>query len=417
MNAAVAFLQALAQAMSASMLYVPTHPARRRAVHVAYERLRVLQAVDGQPYFSFLGRDVIYGDEPLRELRDWEWAEKCAAAGVQRIEVLADPTAEEFEAFVDEVHARLTETASAGVRPELAGGGAGGLAGLGGDAWAPRQTAIRFGAITIQQQSGGSEQDGTASGGGPASVAKGFTLRDEAETVRWVHAEVTERGALPLVEAEAVVRSLVVAMHADGPMLIPLLRIKAFDQYTTTHSLNVSILAMALAESLGHVPRDVRAIGSAGLLHDLGKVRVPQQILTKAGSLSPEERELLELHPADGARIILNSDRRLTLQAAVAYEHHIMLDGGGYPRRHFARDCHYASTLIHVCDVYDALRTERPYRGAWPSAEALAYIERRSGKEFDPAIAEAFASLLRRHERETGHVDEDQPVGSVAKAA
>ncbi len=392
MTGAVTFLQALAQAMAASMLYAREHPARRRAVQAAFQRLRVLQAADAHPYFSFLGRDVIYGQEALRELRDWEWAERYAAAGVQRIEVLTDVTPDDFEAFVEDVRARLADPESATAPAP------------------PRQKAIRFGAIAVQQ--GAAQSTGGDASGTGTAVSGGFTLREEADTVRWMHTEVAERGMLPLVEAEGIVRSLAVALHADGGVLIPLLRIKTFDQYTTTHSLNVATLAMALAEAMGHVPRDVRAIGSAGLLHDLGKVRVPLQILTKPGALSPEERELLELHPADGARIILNSDQQLTLQAAVAFEHHVMIDGGGYPRRHFSRDCHHASMLVHVCDVYDALRTDRPYRAAWPSAKALDYIERRAGKEFDPAIAEAFVSLIRRQQGEIGFVDDDTPVTS-----
>ncbi len=228
-----------------------------------------------------------------------------------------------------------------------------------------------------------------------------------------MHGEVGDRGTLPMIEAEMVVRSLSIALHADGRLLIPLLRLKAFDQYTTTHSINVAVLAMALAEALGHVPRDVRAIGICGLLHDLGKVRVPPQILTKPGELTEEEREILERHPAEGARIILNSDKALGLQAAVAYEHHIMLDGRGYPRRHFSRDCHYASMLVHVCDVFDALHTDRPYRPAWSSSDALAYIERRSGAEFDPSIAEAFAGLMRRNHGALGTIDGETPVDSV----
>jgi HD-GYP domain-containing protein (c-di-GMP phosphodiesterase class II) len=170
---------------------------------------------------------------------------------------------------------------------------------------------------------------------------------------------------------------------------------------------------MALAEELQHVPRDVRALGIAGLLHDLGKVRVPPEILTKPGELTPEEREILERHPAEGARIILNSDKTLGLQAAVAYEHHVMINGGGYPNRHFKRDCHYASTLVHVCDVFDALHTDRPYRPAWSSVDAIAYIERRSGTEFDPLIAEAFASMMRRNHGALGKIDEEEPVSAV----
>jgi putative nucleotidyltransferase with HDIG domain len=390
----VEFLHALAQALAASSLYAPTHPARVRAVRVAHERLRILQAADAQPCFSLLCREVVYGSEPRRELRDWEWAGRCAMAGVQRIEVMRDVSADDVAAFIDDIQARLAAAAAVanGAEPP-----------------APRQDGIKFGSIGVQSASPGSP-----TGGGitefEVAAAVAYTLQEEADTVRWMHASASERDAVPLAEAEAVVRSLSVALHADGRLLIPLLRIKAYDQYTTTHSINVAVLVMALAEALGHVPRDVRALGIAGLLHDLGKVRVPPEILTKPGALSPEERERLNRHPSDGARLILNSDKALTLQASVAFEHHIWIDGGGYPQRRFSRDCHYASTLVHVCDVYDALRTDRPYRAAWTSARALEYIERRSGKEFDPDVAEAFASLMRHHESAVTDVGEGAPI-------
>jgi putative two-component system response regulator len=80
----------------------------------------------------------------------------------------------------------------------------------------------------------------------------------------------------------------------------------------------------------------------------------------------------------------------------VAYEHHLMMDGSGYPCRHTPRDTHYGSRLVHVCDVYDALRTRRPYRDAWESESALQYIEQRSGMEFDPELAAAFTAMVRR---------------------
>lgn len=388
MSEATGFLHALAQALSATALYGPSHPARRRAIAAAYERLRILQAADAQPYFSFVGHEVIYGYDSLRELKEWEWAEKCAVAGIQRIEVVADVSAEAFELFIDDIHGRM-----------------------GGDQTTPpRQKAIRFGAVGVQV--GGNGKGGSASAE-LYDTTGGYALREESETIQWIHGEVVGKGAIPMAEAEMIVRSLSIALHADGRLLIPLLRLKAFDQYTTTHSINVAILAMALAEELQHVPRDVRAIGIAGLLHDLGKVRVPPEILTKPGELTPEEREILERHPAEGARIILNSDKTLGLQAAVAFEHHVMINGGGYPHRHFNRDCHYASTLVHVCDVFDALHTDRPYRPAWDSAAAIAYIERRSGTEFDPLIAEAFAAMMRRNHDALGKVTEEEPVSAV----
>jgi putative nucleotidyltransferase with HDIG domain len=198
-----------------------------------------------------------------------------------------------------------------------------------------------------------------------------------------------------LIEAEAIVRSLSVAMHGDSQMVLPLVQLKEFDQYTTTHSLNVSVLTMALAEHLKLGTSDVKAFGVAGLLHDLGKVRVPKDILIKPGKLTDAERAVMQKHPVDGARLIVSSNKNLDLAAVVAYEHHIMLDGGGYPRPHFHRGCHHASELVHVCDVYDALRTRRPYREAWESVRALAYLEERAGVEFEPRVSRAFVEMVR----------------------
>jgi putative nucleotidyltransferase with HDIG domain len=160
---------------------------------------------------------------------------------------------------------------------------------------------------------------------------------------------------------------------------------------------------MALAEAMGMGARDVRAFGVAGLLHDLGKTRIPLEVLNKPGKLTDEERSLMQGHTIEGARIILQSDRELDLAAAVAYEHHIMIDGGGYPHRRHARKCHCASTLVHVCDVYDALRTHRPYRVAWETSAVLDYIERGAGTDFDPDIARTFVDLMRRMEGRIEH--------------
>src|SRR5450759_3297073 len=211
-------------------------------------------------------------------------------------------------------------------------------------------------------------------------------------------------GNSPLIEAESVVRSLSVAMHGDRDIVIPLLQLKEFDQYTTTHSLNVSVLAMALAEFIGLGPKDVRGFGVAGLLHDLGKVRIPKDVLTKPGKLTDEDWTIMRRHPGDGARIIYESDRQLALASAVAYEHHIMINGGGYPARHFRRDCHKASRLVHICDVYDALRTNRPYREAWESERVLELLEKGVGWDYDAEIGRAFIQMMGQWELSLIHI-------------
>ncbi len=227
------------------------------------------------------------------------------------------------------------------------------------------------------------------------SASSLLTLRDEVAAVSWIHEEVLTSNRLPMAEVEATVGSLAIAMRTEQKMLLPLLMLKDFDQYTTTHACNVSVLSMGLAEQLGCTRAEIRAFGVAGLLHDIGKVKVPLEILNKPGRLTPEETLVMATHPTEGARILLERQKGLQMAAVVAYEHHVCIDGKGYPRFHFERGCHLASRLVHVCDIYDALSTNRPYRKPWTSEQALNYIEERAGTEVDPVISKAFGTMVR----------------------
>ena len=378
MSDPVRFLVSFGQAVSTMALYNDAHPARQRAVDRSYQCLRDLQQLDPNPRFSFLGEETIYGETPLRELGDWEWGTRLAHAGVQRIELASNVTREEYEEFLEEMMARITLSVidSAEARPT-------------------RPSGIKIGALGIRGETRELQETLDAE----VRVATiSYSLGEEAASIQSMHREVQERGKLPLAEAEAVVRSLSMAMHGEQEMILPLLQLREFDEYTTTHSLNVSVLTMALAESLELAQQDVRTFGIAGLLHDLGKVNVPQDILNKPGKLTDEERKVMQQHPVQGAKLIIESGRRLDLAAAVAHEHHIMINGHGYPACHYRRDCHKASKLVHVCDVYDALRTRRPYRDAWESERVLTYIEERAGTEFEPAAATAFVRMMRKVE-------------------
>jgi putative nucleotidyltransferase with HDIG domain len=382
----VRFLNTFAQSLATMSLYQDGHPARERVIDLAFESLQRLLENESRPRFSFLGHDVIHGELALRELGDWDWGARLANAGVQRLEFERGTSREEFEQFLEEVLARITLQAvdSSTRSPE-------------------RRSTIKFGAIGVK---GSDDTVRLVESVALPTATVRYSLNDEANAVRWMHDEVQGTGSLPLIEAESVVRSLSVAMHGDKNIVIPLLQLKEFDQYTTTHSLNVSVLTMALAEWMGMGAKDVRAFGVAGLLHDLGKVRIPKDVLTKPGKLSDEEWVIMRKHPVDGAKIIYESDRDLDLAAAVAYEHHIMINGQGYPKRHFDRGVHAASKLVHVCDVYDALRTNRPYREAWDSEKVLTHMEKGAGTDFDLESATAFVTMMRTWDRRVAVMDE-----------
>ena len=391
------FLTSLAQTLSTMSLYKPGHPARERVVDRAFGLMQDVLAENSRPEFSFLGDEVVYGKTSVRELRDWDWSRRFAAMGIQRLEFDSDVTRDDFVEFLEEVYARISTTTAPVDTSE---------------ARTTRVRRIRYGALGIRSET---EEGRRKLESEIATATIAYHLGEEIDAVKYMHDQVTKNGGLPLLEAEAVVRSLSVAMHGESDMMLPLLMLKEFDQYTTTHCLNVSVLTMALAEHLGLSARDVRTFGVAGLLHDLGKVRIPMEILNKPGKLSDEERSVMQNHTVEGARLIITSDRELDMAAAVAYEHHIMLNGGGYPRRHYHRDVHKASTLVHVCDVYDALRTNRPYRAAWEAEKVLKYIEEKSGSEFEPDIAGKFIEMMRKLEGRVATIE--YPDGAPAALA
>ena len=382
---AVKFLNSFARALSTMALYPEGHRERDGIVDTAYDNLRALQAMDPRAAFSFLGDEVILGQRPIRELRGWDWSQRLASAGIQRVQFEEGTSREDFESFMSEALARLTLSAL----QQMPSGGPGGNTG-----------AIRFGSVGIREMI--AEDD-------IATASIDLSLKEEAQTIQWLHEEASADNGLMLQEVSAVVSSLASAMHGDQAIVLPLLQIRRYDQYTTTHSLNVCVLAMGLAEWMGLGARDVRAFGTAGLLHDIGKIKIPSEILNKAGRLEPHERQIMNAHPVEGAKIIIASEERLDLAAVVAYEHHIMLNGGGYPTFDYPRDCHQASKLVHVCDVYDALRTNRPYRAAWSSAKVLGYLEERSGTEFDPDATRAFVKMMGEWEPKLATMEGEEP--------
>jgi putative nucleotidyltransferase with HDIG domain len=365
------FLTSLGQALSTLWLYPIGHPSRERAIDTSFDLLQGLDSGGQLVEFSFLGGDVIYRRQIVAGLIGWEWGARLAAAGVERVEFVGAVSRDEYASWLDEIQQRLaSETISTAEARQL-----------------PRR-GIRYGLVEVRTEGAESLND--------LPLQRAPTdLRAEVDAIRWVHEEVERLSQLPVLEAMGVVRSLSATMHAERRLLLPLLELKDYDQYTTTHSCNVAVLAMALSEQLGLSAREVRSYGMAGLLHDLGKIRIPHELLVKPGAFTDAERQVIQRHPVEGAKLILERETRLEVAAFVAYEHHIMLDGGGYPSLRYPRSCHPASRMVHVCDVYDALRTDRPYRSAWDSNRALDYLDERKGTEFDPALVTAFTEMMR----------------------
>ncbi|HTU21304.1 MAG TPA: HD-GYP domain-containing protein, partial [Gemmataceae bacterium] len=164
------------------------------------------------------------------------------------------------------------------------------------------------------------------------------------------------------------------------------------DPYTAGHARRVRAYALQLADTLGLDGRRRRQVGLAAMLHDIGKVGIPDAILHKPDRLTPEEDRIIRGHPEVGERILAPIVRSRAVLAAIR-GHHERLDGGGYPDGLLGEQIPLLARVIAIPDCYDALTTSRAYRPALPMAEALAILETGSGSHFDPALVRTFLRI------------------------
>jgi PAS domain S-box-containing protein len=167
------------------------------------------------------------------------------------------------------------------------------------------------------------------------------------------------------------------------------------DQDTGEHVRRLQQYSQALAREMGFNQREADGIGYSAILHDVGKIHVPDHILKKAGPLTAAERAVIQEHTTAGEHI-LSTKPFFHRARKIARSHHENWDGSGYPDRAAADDIPVEARIVHLADVYDALTTPRVYKQAWTEADAAAVIEESSARMFDPEAVKAFTSLRRR---------------------
>jgi putative nucleotidyltransferase with HDIG domain len=172
--------------------------------------------------------------------------------------------------------------------------------------------------------------------------------------------------------------------------------VEADDAYTGSHSREVVDLAMAVADELGLDAKERREVEFVALLHDVGKVRIPKEIINKPGRLTDEERAIINTHTIEGERMLKKVGGLLGLVGTVVRSCHERWDGGGYPDGLTGEDIPLVARIVACCDAYNAMTTDRSYRAALPEKEAQAELELNSGGQFDPAVVEALLAAVRR---------------------
>ncbi len=218
-------------------------------------------------------------------------------------------------------------------------------------------------------------------------VAKGrqavVSMFQEARMGKAIEAD----AAAPLVEeiSNSVMR--------NPGALISLARLKVADDYTYMHSVAVCALMIALARQLGLDEAQVRKAGMAGLLHDLGKAMIPIEILNKPGKLTDAEFAIVKSHPEEGYKLLLEGKGISDITKDVCLHHHEKIDGMGYPKSLNGDTMSLFAKMGAVCDVYDAITSNRPYKAGWDPAESIKRMAEWKG-HFDPAVFQAFVKSL-----------------------
>jgi HD-GYP domain-containing protein (c-di-GMP phosphodiesterase class II) len=203
-----------------------------------------------------------------------------------------------------------------------------------------------------------------------------------------------QHGQTPDIALCELIRDkLVSELTTEVDQLLYLSQLRVRDCYTYSHTLHVCALSVALAMKVGKSAKEVREIGLASILHDLGKLLIPKQIMFKTSRLSEKEFDVMKLHPELGYKIIVEELRLPEEIARPALEHQEMYGGGGYPQNLVGDDIHPYSQIVKVADVYDALTSRRPYKDTIPSARAVGVMLSEGAKSFNPELLAAFLDL------------------------
>jgi putative nucleotidyltransferase with HDIG domain len=199
--------------------------------------------------------------------------------------------------------------------------------------------------------------------------------------------------ALDFEQAEDLVAEISESVMRHPNALISLARLKRADEYTYMHSVAVCALMIALARQLGMSPVQVREVGLAGMLHDVGKMAVPAEILNKPGKLTDSEFVTVREHPEAGGKILLAGKQVSAVVLDVCLHHHEKVDGSGYPHRLSGEQISLPAKMGAICDVYDAVTSNRPYKAGWEPAESIRKMAEWTG-HFDQAVFKAFVKTV-----------------------
>ncbi len=362
-------LRRFGAALRGAQLYAPGHPLVIRNV-TAFNDV-VVRLLDDVPTLSIalVADEVVVGDLPVSRNASGlgDLFGKLKSRGVERVSIDKGVSIEELSAAVEALCRRLQSAGDPDENPF------------------PDLPHVRVGLVRIEERAQASLAD-------MATIRKLYTTA--SSTMRTVWENAAKDGVAKAADVRSVVDELALAVTQNRNALVALTTMRNVDVYTFTHMVNVSILTMVQARGLGIDGTLLREFGVAGLMHDIGKVRTPVGILNKPARLDESEMTVMRRHPVDGAEILRKTRDLTPLAAVVAFEHHLRMDGSGYPVGVSRASLNLATMLCTIADVYDAMRSKRQYQEAFPADRIIAVLKRGDGQEFEQNLVRRFVQLM-----------------------
>jgi HD-GYP domain-containing protein (c-di-GMP phosphodiesterase class II) len=215
---------------------------------------------------------------------------------------------------------------------------------------------------------------------------------------------VIKRSAIFSRDLMDTVSEIIDQLLENSKTVVNLVDIRSYDEYTFAHSVNVCVLSIMTGISLGYDKKRLNALALGTLMHDVGKILIPQELLNKPAALTTEEFEELKKHCLYGNRLLKSSNILGALAASVALQHHERYNGQGYPRGLAGKEIHEFSRIAGIADTYDAITVDRVYRKAIPPKDAWELVDRSGGTLFDDEITKIFLSHIAAY-----------PVGTIVR--
>jgi putative nucleotidyltransferase with HDIG domain len=360
-------LRRFAAALRSGQLYSKSHPIIARNLELLTAAVHHLHEQAPTIVIGIVGDEIIVDDVPVTKADALGGlTRRLKQIAVERITLDRGVTAEEIASVVDTV---TSMEAKAGEEPPQF----------------PTLKHVRVGRVTVQDRVKSDASDMAAFRrlyNQAVSVAE--TVWDSAKT----------EGQPDPNAARAMIEGLAQAVSQNRTALLALATLKDYDNYTFTHMVNVSILTMGQARALGIDGSLLREFGLAALMHDIGKVKTPLEILNKPGRLTDEEFVVMRRHVVDGAEILRATPEIPTLAPVFAFEHHLRLDGTGYPFGVQRSALNLGTMLCSIADVFDAMRSQRKYQQAQPTDRILEVLKHEDGSQFDRHLVRRFVQLV-----------------------